>query len=92
MSALPGAPRQETRSALFPCLCSLLDKERHRRLCPWEAAQPDAKEFIDCVGNVWVADNLTHRVVLLLVQSKLSQRCAEEIDWSSSPWCFCHWR
>jgi len=23
MSALPGAPRQETRSALFPCLCSL---------------------------------------------------------------------
>ena len=57
MSALPGVPRQETRSALFPCLCSLLDKERHRRLCPWEAAQPDAKEFIDCVGNVWVADN-----------------------------------
>src|SRR6185436_10104617 len=48
-----GRSRQETRSALFSCLRSLLDKERHRRLCPWEAAQPDllaAKEFIDCVG------------------------------------------
>src|SRR4029078_677753 len=48
-----GRSRQETRSVLFSCLRSLLDKERHRRLCPWEAAQPDllaAKEFIDCVG------------------------------------------
>src|SRR6516165_9079222 len=53
MSALPGGPGRRSGSALFPCLCGLLDKEPHRRLCPWEAAQPDllaAKEFIDCVG------------------------------------------
>jgi len=81
MSALPGAPGRRPGVPCFLVYAVSLTRNAigvfaHGKLR--SRMRKNSSTASEMFG--WRTTGLTHRVVLLLVQSKLSQRCAEEID------------